>query len=286
MPCLGPDGFELICPLEPHTSTSNLEYSGVAFTTNQPARRCPVCGLVALTEEGPTRKSLLVGLALADLGRPSPEAFRLLRLALDLSGAELGQLLGVTPETISHWENGRTLLPRPAWVTLASLAAEALARPATPAAWLRAAADPPRAPKRVTIDATPPAPKHHVWIIDAEDERRETLRFALLLRAVSCKAFRSPTDLVTEPGKAEPTPDLAVFVPDSRAVTPYVELADQLASAQPAAPRVLVFGPESVALGPFANHSACWAGKVRPTDELARRVLDELAKVESASPEA
>lgn len=159
MPCLAPNGFDLVCPFEPHTCTEKIECGGVRFVTSTPARRCPVCGLVALGEGSPARERLLVGLALANLGRFSPEAIRTIRLGLELTGAELGQLLGVTPETISHWENGRNPQPRTAWVTLACLAAEALDRPATPAAWLRTAGDPRPLPRKaLAIDTGGPVP--------------------------------------------------------------------------------------------------------------------------------
>jgi transcriptional regulator with XRE-family HTH domain len=282
MPCFAPNRFDIICPFEPYKSTSKLECSGITFTTSQPARRCPICKLVPLTEEGPARGMLLVGLALADLGRPSPEAVRLLRLALDLTAAGLAQLLGVTPETISHWENGRTNLPRAAWVTLACLAAETLARPPSPAAWLRAASDPPRAPKQVAIDVTPPAPRHLAWIVDPEDERRETLRYALVLRGVASKSFRSPALALEELQTAARHPDVAIVVPGTEGAAPYLDLVDKLA-AEPAPCRVLAFGRESAIVGPFADHPARWAGKVRPTDEAARRVLDELETSAPAS---
>lgn len=44
--------------------------------------------------------------------------FRHLRKALGLKATELASLLGVTPETISRWENGRNEADRAVWATL------------------------------------------------------------------------------------------------------------------------------------------------------------------------
>ena len=155
MPCYdGDDRSNLRCSFKPSTSTFDCTLSDVAFTLTLPAKRCPSCDLVVFEGDVPQRALLLAGLALADLGLPSPEAVRDLRYGLGLKAAELARFFDVTASTVSHWENGRTALPRAVWVALATLAAENLGRPATPKAWLLAALAPKAAPKQLEIDAT------------------------------------------------------------------------------------------------------------------------------------
>lgn len=154
MPCIGPDQFTCICDFEPTTFTHEHPIGGVAFAITYPGRRCRVCDGTASPADLVSVARLLAGLALADLGRPSPEAVKEIRLGLDMRSVDLAQLLGVTSVTISHWENGHTALPRAVWVTLASMAAEALGKPAMPQAWLRAAQDPLPMPKRLELDTT------------------------------------------------------------------------------------------------------------------------------------
>jgi DNA-binding transcriptional regulator YiaG len=90
------------------------------------ARACRACGAVAVDPEVEGRARLAVGCALADHGVHTGEAFRHLRQALALRAAELARLLDVTPETISHWETGKSTPARGAFVVLAALAQDAL----------------------------------------------------------------------------------------------------------------------------------------------------------------
>jgi DNA-binding XRE family transcriptional regulator len=48
-------------------------------------------------------------------------AFALVRRALNMGAVELGELLGVAPETISRWENERAVLPKLAAFALGCL---------------------------------------------------------------------------------------------------------------------------------------------------------------------
>ena len=62
-----------------------------------------------------------VAAVLARRGPISGEAFRFMRDSLELSAAELGELLDVGTGTISRWENAKRQVDRSVWVTLGSL---------------------------------------------------------------------------------------------------------------------------------------------------------------------
>ncbi len=104
----------------------DLPRSRVTASATVRARRCGGCGSVDVDPTVLARCRLAVGCRLADAGVHTGEAFRHLRKALGLRAAELARLLGVTPETISHWETGRAEPNRCAYVALAAMAHEAL----------------------------------------------------------------------------------------------------------------------------------------------------------------
>jgi DNA-binding XRE family transcriptional regulator len=101
--------------------TVKLPRSGVVASVVAPARRCAGCGAVRVEEEALWRAHLAVGCALADRGVQTGDALRHMRSALGLRAADLARLLGVTPETISHWETGRMPPARSAFVAVAAM---------------------------------------------------------------------------------------------------------------------------------------------------------------------
>jgi DNA-binding transcriptional regulator YiaG len=54
-----------------------------------------------------------------------PAVFKWLRKMANLTAAELAELLDVTPETISHWENGHSAPSRATWAILDALVEDA-----------------------------------------------------------------------------------------------------------------------------------------------------------------
>ncbi|MES2645050.1 MAG: helix-turn-helix transcriptional regulator [Myxococcota bacterium] len=60
-----------------------------------------------------------VATTLASQGMVSGESFRYLRRALGIRAAEVAEILGVRPATVSDWETGKTRLDRAAWGLLA-----------------------------------------------------------------------------------------------------------------------------------------------------------------------
>ena len=69
------------------------------------------------------------------------------RKAARLKAAELAGLLGVTPETVSHWENGHNEPSRAVWTILDALAEDGMEGRTTTLDRLRTPTEP-RIPKR------------------------------------------------------------------------------------------------------------------------------------------
>ena len=83
-----------------------------------PQKVCSTCGeryyeakdLIA-AEDAVTRELVARGIR-------DSAVFKYLRKALGLKATELADLLGVTPETVSRWENGHNEADRAVWATL------------------------------------------------------------------------------------------------------------------------------------------------------------------------
>lgn len=71
-------------------------------------------------------EQLSVGRRLADEGIHSGGAFRRMRKALGLRASDTAWLLDVTPETISHWETGKALPTRAAFIAVAAMVDDAI----------------------------------------------------------------------------------------------------------------------------------------------------------------
>ncbi|MBX3232945.1 MAG: helix-turn-helix domain-containing protein [Labilithrix sp.] len=75
------------------------------------------------------RFDLAIACDLAMRGPADGETFRFLRKAIGLAAATLAELLGVSAETISRWENGQRAVDGPAWITVGTLVLERAGRP-------------------------------------------------------------------------------------------------------------------------------------------------------------
>jgi helix-turn-helix protein len=112
--------------VETHTLSVALPRCGVIASVRAPARRCAGCGEVHVDGEILSRAHLSVGCELADRGIHGGDVVRHMRKALGLRAADLARLLGITPETVSHWETGKAPSARGAFVALAAMTEEAL----------------------------------------------------------------------------------------------------------------------------------------------------------------
>jgi putative zinc finger/helix-turn-helix YgiT family protein len=77
------------------------------FTAEVPADVCDACGESYVQGTTLKRFELAVARELSLSGASSGEVFKFMRKALGYRASELADELGVTPETVSRWENGR-----------------------------------------------------------------------------------------------------------------------------------------------------------------------------------
>jgi DNA-binding transcriptional regulator YiaG len=62
-----------------------------------------------------------------EFGEPSPDGLKFLRERDRLRATDFAELIGVVPETISRWENGKTEIPGSAWELVVTLAEQRIA---------------------------------------------------------------------------------------------------------------------------------------------------------------
>ena len=110
------------------------------FQGSVPGRRCAACGETFTSAAQASRFDVLVARELVQSGASSGEALRFMRRARELRAADLADVLGVTPETVSRWENGKHPIDRASWAVLAALVTEGIE--GATATRLRAAASP------------------------------------------------------------------------------------------------------------------------------------------------
>lgn len=112
-----------------------------------PSLKCGGCGESILSGPALGRAELLASAEAIARGLREGPTFKFVRKALGLRAAELGELLDVSAETVSRWENGHRPAERSVWNTLADLVGDELAGTKTTIDRLRALAAP-RLPKR------------------------------------------------------------------------------------------------------------------------------------------
>lgn len=137
---------------KPIEEIENHEVAGTTYRVVVSGRKCANCDEVYL--EGPevARAELQVAAEVARRGPASAETFRFMRRVLGLKSGELGELLGVSAETMSRWEQGHRDLDRAAWATLGAIATEAFEGRTTTRDRLETLRKPGRQPKTVRLD--------------------------------------------------------------------------------------------------------------------------------------
>jgi putative zinc finger/helix-turn-helix YgiT family protein len=97
------------------------EVSMYGVTVVAMAHECGECGERTFTAEQSKELEQRVAKALVDAGARTGPAFKFLRKAAGLKAAELADILGVTPETVSRWEREKVAIPRAIAFTLGEL---------------------------------------------------------------------------------------------------------------------------------------------------------------------
>lgn len=103
------------------TPTETLEIAGYVFTAQLPSLVCEACGEGSYAGEDLHRFELAAARKLAEIAEPSGEAARFLRKSIGLKAIDLAQLLHITPEILSRWENGKLAVDENSFLILGDL---------------------------------------------------------------------------------------------------------------------------------------------------------------------
>jgi len=107
--------------LEKTTSDVSRTFNRTTVSATIPMLQCPAC------EEGYYESADLSAFEtavtdeLVRTGNVSGAAFRFVRKSVGITAQDFAALLGVTPGTISRWEQGHDDVDRAAWVVLGSM---------------------------------------------------------------------------------------------------------------------------------------------------------------------
>lgn len=91
-----------------------------------PVERCADCGEWAVGLDEGQRADQLAALVALGAGVRTPDLLKRSRKLAGLRAAELAELLGVTAETVSRWENGHRQAEPAVWNAFADLVDDAL----------------------------------------------------------------------------------------------------------------------------------------------------------------
>jgi DNA-binding transcriptional regulator YiaG len=127
----------------------------VTFGMSVPIRRCAACGEVLYALRDLQAFDLRVANELGKRGMVNGETFRFMRKTVGLTGVALAQLLDLSAEEISRWENGHRTITRSAFSTLWSIVSDRLEGRETTLEHLRALREPKPLVKRVELEPAP-----------------------------------------------------------------------------------------------------------------------------------
>lgn len=133
-----------------HSST----VAGTTFVVKLPAYGCRDCKALFMEGTALERADLEVACVLASRGPASGEGFRFLRKTLGMRAVVIAELLNVTAETVSRWENGQRDVDGNAWIAVGSIVLERAGLPCSTLKRLMGLAKRPKLPKTVRIDLT------------------------------------------------------------------------------------------------------------------------------------
>lgn len=99
----------------------SMEIAGRTYTGRVPATVCAKCGARYVEAVHALRFDLGVAGHLARHGPVNGETLAFMRDAMGLQGKVLARELGVSPEHLSRWENGKKPMDRNAWLVVSDL---------------------------------------------------------------------------------------------------------------------------------------------------------------------
>lgn len=111
------------------THTITRKFSGRTLSVVVPTRLDPETGERLVGLEHAKAAELVIATELALHGPVDGKSFRFMRGAIGMKSAELAELLGVRPETVSRWERSVVNVDRAAWMTLGGLVLERVGAP-------------------------------------------------------------------------------------------------------------------------------------------------------------
>ena len=141
-------------PLASARRRQTVTIDGRRFVATLAAHHCKRCRASFIHGVDLETLNVHIGCALATGGRATGASFRFMRKTLGMRASTLGTLLGVTPETISRWENAQRPVDPNAWIAVGSLVLEHAGEPAMTLERLRRLQRGASLPKVVTIDMT------------------------------------------------------------------------------------------------------------------------------------
>ena len=150
--------MDIPCPdcghaARPSTEEERNRFGNVELVSPSRTLVCSHCHHAFTSAKRSRALDLDIARKLAEVGARGKEAFRFMRRALGYTAAELSELLGVEPETLSRWENGKRAIPSCPMVLMASLVLDRSRRRNSMVPRLRAVvsrAEAPDAPLHVT----------------------------------------------------------------------------------------------------------------------------------------
>ncbi len=137
------------------TKERRVSVGGVLFVAHLPVGVSASGAHEGWLDETLERHDLAIGAWLVEHGARTGDALRWLRKTLGMKAIELAGVLGVTPETVSRWENDRLELDPVVWVVLGAIVRDRLVGATHTVDALRAARTRPKLPNaavRLEVD--------------------------------------------------------------------------------------------------------------------------------------
>ena len=125
--------------------------AGHEFNGSVPGRACSACGEKYYNGPELVQFDLRVAAELARSGTTNGEAIRFMRRSAGMKATDLADLLGVTPETVSRWENGKLAADRRTIALLGSIVNDIIAGRSYTVDWLHSLIAPPKLGKKVKV---------------------------------------------------------------------------------------------------------------------------------------